>query len=94
MRDKVTRQSPQATTFEEKGEAEADSNRGPSASQPNALPLGQPGSPMLRVMIMWDLLPSDVGLTYKELRAPSVVVDLLLYSAILSLMRLHVILHD
>ena len=36
MRDKVTRQCPQTTTF--------DSNRGPSAYQPNALPLGQTGS--------------------------------------------------
>ena len=34
---KVTRQCPQITTFEEKGSgAEADSNRGPSAYQPNA----------------------------------------------------------
>ena len=39
--DKVTRQCPQTTTFEEK---EADLNRGPSAYQPNAVPLGQPGS--------------------------------------------------
>ena len=31
--------------FEEKGRAEAVSNRGPSAYQPNALPLGQTGSP-------------------------------------------------
>ena len=30
--------------FEEKGEAEAVSNRGPSAYQPNALPLGKTGS--------------------------------------------------
>ena len=30
--------------FEEKGEAETVSNRGPSAYQPNALPLGQTGS--------------------------------------------------
>ena len=30
--------------FEEKGRAEAASNRGPSAYQPNALPLGQTGS--------------------------------------------------
>ena len=42
VRDKVTRQT---TTFEERG-AEADSNRGPSAYQPNALPLGQTGSRM------------------------------------------------
>ena len=40
MRDKVTRQCPQTTTFEEKRRAEADSNRGPSAYQPNALLLG------------------------------------------------------
>ena len=42
MRDKVTRQCPQTTTCEER--AEADSNRGPSAYQPKALPLGQTGS--------------------------------------------------
>ena len=30
--------------FEEKGDAEAVSNRCPSAYQPNALPLGQTGS--------------------------------------------------
>ena len=34
MRDKVTRQCPQATTFENEMRAEADSNRGPSAYQP------------------------------------------------------------
>ena len=43
-RDKVTRQCPQTTTFEENRRAEADSNRSPSAYQPNALPLGQTGS--------------------------------------------------
>ena len=42
VRDKVTR--PQLTTFEEKGEPKPDSNRDPSAYQPNALPLGQTGS--------------------------------------------------
>ena len=46
VRDKVTRQCPQTTTFEKKEErrAKAVSNRGPSAYQPNALPLGQTGS--------------------------------------------------
>ena len=44
VRDKVTRQCPQTTTFKEKGQPEAESNRGPSAYQPNALPLGQTGS--------------------------------------------------
>ena len=47
MRDKVRRQCPQTTTFEEKGEPKSDSNRGPSAYQPNALPLGQTGSLLL-----------------------------------------------
>ena len=44
--DKVTGQCPQTTTFfEEKGERpKRVSNRGPSAYQPNALPLGQTGS--------------------------------------------------
>ena len=37
VRDKVTRQCPQTTTFEEKGRAEADSSRGPSAYQPYRL---------------------------------------------------------
>ena len=31
VKDKVTRQSPQSTPFEEKRSAEADSSRGPSA---------------------------------------------------------------
>ena len=31
VRDKVTRQCPQTTSFEEKKRAEADSNRGPSS---------------------------------------------------------------
>ena len=44
MKDKVTKQCPQTTPFQEKGEPKADSNRGPSAYQPNALPLGQTGS--------------------------------------------------
>ena len=44
VRDKVTRQCPQTTTFEEKWRAEADLKRGPSAYQSNALPLGQTGS--------------------------------------------------
>ena len=47
--DKVTRQCPQTTTFLKRKESrsgiEAVSNRGPSAYQPNALPLGQTGSP-------------------------------------------------
>ena len=34
MRDKVTRQCPQITNFEEKGEPKVESNRGPSAYQP------------------------------------------------------------
>ena len=43
VRDKVTRQCPQTTAFEDK-RAKMDSNWGPSAYQPNALPLGQIGS--------------------------------------------------
>ena len=41
---KVTRQCPQTTTFGRERRAEAESNRSPSAHQPNALPLGQAGS--------------------------------------------------
>ena len=44
-RDKVTRQCPQTTNlFRTERRAEAESNLGPSAYQPNALPLGQTGS--------------------------------------------------
>ena len=39
VRDKVTRQCPQTTISEEKGEPKAESTRGPSAHQPNALPM-------------------------------------------------------
>ena len=42
--DKVTRQYPQTTTSLRERRAEAVSSRGPSAYQPNALPLGQTGS--------------------------------------------------
>ena len=42
--DKVRRQYPQTTTFDDERRAEAGSNRGPSTYQPNALPLGQTGS--------------------------------------------------
>ena len=45
VRDKVTRQCPQTTTFSKRREiSEVVANRGPSAYQPNALPLGQTGS--------------------------------------------------
>ena len=47
VRDKVTRQCPHWDhNFWKERRAEADSNRGPSAYQPNALPLGQTGSPL------------------------------------------------
>ena len=43
--DKVTRQCPQTTTFEEKGEPKRIRTEVPLlTSQPNALPLGQTGS--------------------------------------------------
>ena len=42
INDKVTRQCPQTTAFEEKGEASL--SRGPSAYQRNSLPLGQTSS--------------------------------------------------
>ena len=41
--DKVTRECPQTTFFEEKGEPKGFEPRS-SAYQPNALPLGQTGS--------------------------------------------------
>ena len=42
--DKVTRQCPQTTTFLKRKESRSGINRGPSAYQPNALPLCQTGS--------------------------------------------------
>ena len=42
--DKVTRQCPQTTTFLKRKGSRSVSNQGPSAYQPNALPLGQTGS--------------------------------------------------
>ena len=50
VRDKVTRQCPQTTTFEKKRRAEAVSNRGPSAYHPTTLPLGQTGSRVSQVL--------------------------------------------
>ena len=45
MRDKVTVKTVSTDhNFWRERRAEADSNRGPSAYQPNALPLGQTGS--------------------------------------------------
>ena len=45
VRDKVTRQCPQTTTFEEKGEPKRIRTEAPlHAYQPNALPLDQTGS--------------------------------------------------
>ena len=45
VRDKVTKQCPQTSLFEEKGQPKrAGSSRGLSAYQPNALPLGQTSS--------------------------------------------------
>ena len=46
MVDKVTGQCPQTTTFLRERRAEAVSNQGPSAYQPNALPLGHADSPV------------------------------------------------
>ena len=45
VRDKVTRQCPQTTTFEEKGEPKRIRTEDPLLQyQPNTLPLGQTGS--------------------------------------------------
>ena len=44
VRDEVTRQCPQTTTFEEKGEPNRIRTEDITPYQPNALPLGQTGS--------------------------------------------------
>ena len=65
-RDKVTRQCPETTIFWRERRTEADSNRGPSAYQPNALPLGQTGSHLVstapRLKNQSDSLPTDLFL--------------------------------
>ena len=53
--DKVTTLCPQTTTFLMRKRAEAVSNRGPSAYQPNALPLDQTGSRTLEPRIVLRL---------------------------------------
>ena len=63
VRDKVTRQCPQNVWTERR--AEADSNRGPSAYQPNALPLGQTGSLEVRKMLQ-SLIQSRIRLKRGE----------------------------
>ena len=55
VRDTVTRQCPQTTTLEEKGEPNG-SNRCPSAYQSNALPLGQTGSHLREDMTLVDCI--------------------------------------
>ena len=51
MRDKVTGQCPQTTTFEEKGEPKRIRTEIPLLQyQPNALPLGQTGSQVNMVL--------------------------------------------
>ena len=60
MRDRVTRQSPQTTTFWRERRAEADSNQGPSACQPNTLPLGQTSS---QAFLLYDLFDLSLSLS-------------------------------
>ena len=48
VKDKVTRQCPKTTIFEEKGGPKRIRTEVPPAYQPNALPLGQTGSHGLR----------------------------------------------
>ena len=59
VRDKVARLSTDHNLWRER-RGEADSNRGPSAYQPNALPLGQTGSQPFVSMMSWCLMSSDV----------------------------------
>ena len=55
VRDKVTRPCPQNHNFWRERRAEAVSNRGPSAYQPTALPLGQTGSQNLLCSAWWSV---------------------------------------
>ena len=70
--NKVTRQSPQTTTFEEKRDPKRIRTEVPSAYHPNALPLGQTGShtnentklplnAVTRCMVAWDFFSATVS---------------------------------
>ena len=61
VRDKVTRQCPQTTTFEEKGERKQIQTEIPLHTKPNASPLGQTGSPAVRRWWLCCLMSSDIG---------------------------------
>ena len=52
VRDKVTRQRPQTTPLEEKGEPKRYRTEVASFYQPTALPLGQTGSLVVMMMMM------------------------------------------
>ena len=70
MRDKVTRQCPQTTTFEEKGESKQIRNEVPLLTSLKALPLGQTGSRAL------PLLPSVLVPQFGTLMAPCHLISL------------------
>ena len=55
VRDRVIRQCPENHNFWRERKVEADSNRGPSVYQPNALPLGQTGSVTTALRSAWHL---------------------------------------
>ena len=74
VRDKVTRQCPQTTSFFlRERRAEAVSNRGPSAYQPTALPLGQTGS--LHSVVWFQVIYTGIAesLTSRLLLCPGAV---------------------
>ena len=70
VKDKVTRQCTQTTTFRKERRAIAESTRGPSAYQLNALPLGQTGSRTIGGF-PYPHVPVPVPVTHTPLPVPN-----------------------
>ena len=73
VRDKVTRQCPQTTTFQEKGEPKRIRTEVPLLQyQPNALPLGQTGSQSCRLLWEFRYMISPPGFSARLFTTPTV----------------------
>ena len=74
VRDKVTRQCPQTTTFSKRRETETESSRDPSVYQPNALPLGQTGA--LKSSKIYQQRPPQLRIPQGRIEATRAVMGL------------------
>ena len=87
MRDKVTRQCPQFTAFEEKGEPKRNRTEVPPlTSLTNALPLGQTGSETYFIVSASAFVVTCVSLLLQRQRVSSHEKDVM---TLLSLLSMH-----